>query len=70
MLRLPEPYGAGSWQLYNLAEDPGEVNDVASEYPELVDELTQMWERYAEENGVIRPSEPVAYARPVSRRKH
>jgi arylsulfatase len=70
VLRLPEPYGAGSWQLYNLADDPGEVNDVAAEYPELVDELTQAWERYAKENGVIRPSEPVAYARPVSGRKY
>lgn len=70
VLRLPEPFGTGSWQLYNLSEDPGEVNDVASEYPELVDELTQLWELYAKENGVIRPNEPVAYARPVSGRKY
>ena len=32
-LRLPEPYGNGDWQLYNLATDPGELHDLASEVP-------------------------------------
>jgi len=70
VLRLPEPYGNGQWQLYNLAEDPGEVNDLSPQNPELVNELTRAWEGYAEANGVIRPNQPVAYARPVSGRKH
>ncbi len=59
---MPEPYGNGHWQLYDLTNDPGETNDVAVEYPELVRELAEAWERYAEASGVIMPSEPVAYA--------
>jgi len=64
-LRLPLPYGNNQWQLYNLHEDPGEVNDLAAQYPELTTELAQGWQRYAKQNGVIHPNKPVAYARPV-----
>ena len=70
VLRLPPPYGNGEWQLYNLAKDPGEVNDLATQNHDLVMELSQAWERYAEANGVIRPSDAVAYARPISGRKY
>jgi arylsulfatase len=66
VLRLPEPYGSGEWQLYNLSSDPGEVDDLAAEYPEMVDELAKAWEGYARDNGVIRPDEAVAYGKPVS----
>ena len=69
-LRLPRPYGNDRWQLYNLAEDPGETRDLAAQNPDLVTELDQAWREYAEANGVIRPSEPVAYGRPVSGQKH
>jgi len=70
VLRLPEPFGTGDWQLYDLAEDPGEQHDLAQQNQQLVGDLGQNWERYAEDNGVIRPSSPTAYARPVSGRKH
>jgi arylsulfatase len=66
VMRLPEPYGNGEWQLYHLAEDPGEMNNLAVQYPDLTMELTQSWKEYAKTNGVIRPNQPVAYARPVS----
>ena len=66
VMRLPEPYGTGEWQLYNLSSDPGEVDDLATEHPEMVDELASAWGAFARENGVIRPSEPVAYGKPVS----
>ena len=56
----------GAWQLYHLAEDPGEMNNLATQYPDLTKELTQGWKRYAKTNGVIHPNQPVAYARPVS----
>jgi len=69
-LRLPVPYGSGSWQLYDLSRDPGETHDLAARHPDLLTDLTNAWERYARENGVIRPSEPIAYARPVSEQKY
>lgn len=70
VVRLPVPYGNGVWQLYNLANDPGEVTDLADQHPELVAELSQAWDRYAERSGVIRPNEPVAYSRTTSRGRY
>ena len=35
ILRLPEPYGNGDWQLYDLGSDPGETTDLADRHPEL-----------------------------------
>ena len=69
-LRLPEPYGSGDWQLYDLAADPGEMRDLASEFPKIVKELAAAWERYAEANGVIQPSTTTAYAKPIVGKKY
>ncbi len=33
----------GDWELYNLAKDRTELNDLASEMPELVSELDEAW---------------------------
>jgi len=66
MLRLPEPFGNGEWQLYHISADPGEVNDLAAEHSEMVDEMATAWEGYARDSGVITPDEPVAYGKPVS----
>ena len=41
VLRLPEPFGNGEWQLYNLATDPGEVNDLSTEFPERTADLAE-----------------------------
>ena len=69
-LRLPEPYGNGDWQLYDLATDPGEIHDLAAEYPERVGLMAKAWDSYAELNGVIRPDSATAYAKPIVGRKH
>ena len=42
-----------AWQLFNLAEDPGEQHDLAAAEPERVRELEALWDRYVHENGVI-----------------
>jgi arylsulfatase A-like enzyme len=47
------PYGLGEWQLYNVAEDPGETNDLSEKMPELLKELRAEWKRYASEVGVV-----------------
>ena len=47
------PYGPGKWQLYNVAEDPGETRDLAKQKPELLKELRAVWDRYARDVGVI-----------------
>lgn len=45
----------GAWQLFNLAEDPGETRDLAAEQPERLERLVAAWRTYAAETGVILP---------------
>jgi arylsulfatase len=52
-LYLPAPYGPGSWQLYDLAADLGEIDDLAAARPDKLAELLALWDRYVEETGVI-----------------
>jgi len=42
----------GIWELYNLANDPTEINNVAQKYPEKVEELKQAWNQWAKKNHV------------------
>lgn len=47
--------GSDTWQLYNLADDPREVVDLSSEYPEKLAEMVAHWDEYAANNNVILP---------------
>lgn len=55
LVHMPPPYGNGTWQLYDLAADPAESNDLADEMPEKVAELASFWDQYADDNGVVLP---------------
>ena len=50
---LYQPFGSEDWQLFNLADDPGEQYDLAAKFPEKRKELIALWDEYAETNGVI-----------------
>ena len=50
------PYGAGTWHLYNIADDPGETRDLAGEQPETLTRLQAAWEQYADDVNLIRPN--------------
>ena len=50
---IAPPYGSGTWQLYNVADDPGETRDLAKEHPEMLKKLKAAWDRYAKDVGVI-----------------
>jgi len=41
------------WELYHLAEDRSECNDLAEAEPELLAELIELWWAEAEEHGVL-----------------
>ena len=43
----------GEWQLYNLANDPTEQNDIAEKHPERVKELAQQWEAWWNDKGSV-----------------
>ncbi len=57
----PVPAGVGSWQLYNLAEDPVEADDRADAEPERAAGLAKKWDDYVRDNGVILPSQVPPY---------
>ena len=59
----PRPDGilTNQWQLYNLENDPAEINDLARTHPEKLAELIALWERYERENGVIIPDQMSGY---------
>lgn len=52
-LWLRPPNGTATWQLFNLADDPGETTDLADQHPALVRDLAEQWDIYATENGVL-----------------
>ncbi|MBS0196212.1 MAG: arylsulfatase [Planctomycetes bacterium] len=56
LLWQPKPMGNASWELYNLAKDPGEREDVSSANPQIFNELLAHWDEYVKTNNVILPS--------------
>ncbi len=50
---VAKPYGTGTWNLFNVAEDPGETRDLSDEMPDLLKDLQAAWDRYADEVGVV-----------------
>ena len=50
---IREPFGNGDWQLFDMAVDPGESNDVSAQHPEVMQELADKWDVYADEVGVV-----------------
>lgn len=45
------------WQLFNIADDPGETEDLSAREPERRRAMAAAWEGYGREVGVIMPSE-------------
>jgi arylsulfatase len=65
-------FKGGPWELYNLANDRSERNDLAARHPEVVGRLSKEWHRMAAEVLKVPPAErkPVAAeARPKENRE-
>ena len=52
LLWLPVPDEETRWELFDLANDPFERNELSAQHPELTQELIDAWDRYAEDVGV------------------
>jgi arylsulfatase A-like enzyme len=59
LLWLIEPFGPDNWQLFNLANDPGETTDLSAEMPDLRNDMIEIWNSYAQETGVVLPSKNI-----------
>jgi arylsulfatase len=53
ILWMPQPFGTGEWELFNLRADPAEMNDLSERDPERVASMVAMWEQYKKDNGVL-----------------
>lgn len=56
---MHEPYGIDDWQLFNLADDPAETNDLAEVHPEVLERLVTAFNHYATANNVVIPDRTV-----------
>lgn len=52
LLRLPQPFGTGQWQLFDIVKDPGETTDLSAQFPEIKTSLISDWNQYALQNEV------------------
>ena len=48
LLRQQQPTEDTKWELFNLVDDPQEMNDLSDEYPEIRQELVTAWQDFAE----------------------
>lgn len=56
---------ASPWQLYDMQNDPGEVTDLADQHPEVVSELSRLYEEWFDDisgSGLRRLPLPVGFA--------
>jgi arylsulfatase len=53
ILWMPKPFGKSEWELFNLKEDPAEMNDLSGEHPDRLKKMIALWEQYKEENSVL-----------------
>ena len=45
--------GTGTWQLFNLKDDPAEMHDLSPQHPERHAAMLKLWDEYLRANGVI-----------------
>ena len=54
-----KPFGTGGWELFDLSVDPGERSNLATQEPDKVVAMLELWDRYMKENNVILPNRSV-----------
>jgi len=52
-LQAKPELGTGQWELYNLKNDRGENQNLAEQYPDQVQKLSQIYQQYAQQHGVL-----------------
>ncbi len=49
----PAAGGTGDWEMFNLKNDPAELNDLSAKHPEKRTAMIGLWDEYVKHNGVI-----------------
>jgi arylsulfatase A-like enzyme len=57
LIFIAPPYGENEWHLYNLREDPREMENLAGRHPDKFAELKRDWDEYARSVGYIEAGE-------------
>jgi arylsulfatase len=62
--KIVSTYPSYKWELYDLSKDRGETTDLSSKSPEIVDQLSSEYFKWAEKTGVvdydkIKPAQPM-----------
>ncbi len=56
---ITPPMGSGEWELFNLQQDPGELNNLAANHPQVLLGLIEEYTAYSTANGIIPPQPPI-----------
>lgn len=51
--KIVSTYPSYKWELYNLETDRGETKDLAEQRPDIVNQLAELYTKWAEQNGVV-----------------
>ena len=62
-LYMCAPRGKDRWELYNLAEDPGEIKDLAETELEKLETLIEHWEAYYAQTGMFDVEQEFRYVK-------
>lgn len=62
------PYGDNTWHLYNIQDDPGEINDLAPQKPALFQKMLSEYQAYEKKVGVIEMPEGYSAEREVNKK--
>jgi arylsulfatase A-like enzyme len=58
LARIDKPFGSGEWELHDIAMDPGELNDLSTEYPAVMSGMLDAWAVYEQEMNIVYPDTP------------
>ena len=53
ILWMPVPFGKGEWELFDVKQDPAEMNDLSDQQPDRRKSMIAAWEQYKKDNGVL-----------------
>lgn len=53
LVSVMTPFADNQWELYDLERDRSESHNVATENPDIVKHMVQLWDEYAQKNGVV-----------------